>query len=259
MYPKIALTRPYLSHLLALFVLALVFAASPRAMAQSNNWNFGFSWGTGTKGNGQVIQDVRNLVGFDRIESKGAVDLVLRQAATESVTVVADSNIAPMVITTVEGGKLIIHAKGSWSTRSNIKVLVDVVNLSSVGLSGSGDVSGRGLNLKRFAVAISGAGDARFEELNAESLSASISGSGDFFATGKVATQSYSIAGSGDIRTDALEGSSVSVSIAGSGDAKVWATQTIDVAIAGSGDVRYRGAPVNVKKRVAGSGSVSQM
>ena len=260
MIPKIALTKPYLSQLVALFLLALLFVAAPRAMAQSNNWNFGFSFnGKSTKGNGQIVQDARKLTGFDRIESRGGVDLVIKQATSESVVVVTDSNIAPLVVTTVENGKLIINAKGNWSTRSNVKVMVDVVNLTSVGVTGSGDVSARGLNLKQLAVSISGSGDARLEEFNGETLSASISGSGDFFATGKAANQTYSIAGSGDIRTDGLEGSNVSVSIAGSGDAKVWATQSLDVAVAGSGDVRYRGTPTNVKKRVAGSGSVSQM
>ncbi len=260
MYPKIALSKPYLSQLLALFILALLFAGSPRAMAQSSNWNFGFSFnGTSIKGNGKIVQDARKLTGFDRIESRGGVDLVIKQSATESVVVVTDSNIAPMVITTVENGKLIINAKGSWSTRSNVKVLVDVVNLTSVGVSGSGDVAARGLNLKQLALSISGSGDARLEEFSSESLNVSISGSGDFFATGKVTNQTYSIAGSGDIRTDGLEGNNVSVSIAGSGDAKVWATQSLDAAVAGSGDIRYRGTPANVKKRVAGSGTISQM
>ena len=255
-----ALTKPYFSHIVSLVFAALLFAAAPRAQAESSNWNFGFSFnGKSVKGNGQIIQDARKLSGFDRIESRGSVDLVIKQGATESVVVEIDSNIAPLVTTTVENGKLIIDAKGNWATRSKIKVTVEVVNLSAVAVSGSGDVLARGLKLKQLAVNISGSGDARLEEFSAETLTASISGSGDFFATGKAANQTFSVAGSGDIRTDGLEGCNVSVSIAGSGDAKVWATQSLEVAVAGSGDVRYRGAPANLKKRIAGSGSVSQL
>jgi hypothetical protein len=263
MYPKFALTKPYLTHLIGLTLLAMIFFATPRAMAQesksSSNWNVGFSWNKGVKGNGQVTQDVRAVGAFSEIRSKGAVDLVIRPASKEAVTVVADSNLQPIITTAVEGNALVIDSKGSWSSKAKIQVIVDVVNVSVVSLSGSGDLTAAGLVAKAFSVSISGSGNARLENFQAESLNVSISGSGDFYAAGKAPAQSYRIAGSGDIRTDALEGANVSVNIAGSGDAKVWATQGLEASIAGSGDVRYKGTPTNVKKRVAGSGSVSQM
>ncbi len=231
----------------------------PVYAADKDNWSWNFNWGGNlTKGSGKLITDKRALTGFDSLAVKGSHNIVLNQGAADSVEVLGDDNIVPMVETRLEGSTLVVTTKkgASFSTRNPITVNVTAKSLKAIAISGSGDVMGKALKTEALAVSISGSGNVKLEGLQVGSLSAVIAGSGDFTASGAAAVQNISISGSGDVRTDKLEGQDVTVKIAGSGDASVWAKNTLNASVAGSGDVSYVGDP-KVTQRVAGSGSVS--
>ncbi len=195
---------------------------------------------------------------------RGGIDLVVRQGARETVQVSADDNLLPLLQTTVEGSgesrTLVIQwARGeNLRTRAKAVVTVDVVKLTALASSGSGDMVVEALKTPALALSISGSSDARLSGLDTEQLRVAITGSGDEQASGKAGKLNVSIAGSGDVRTRALLADDVTISIAGSGDASVQANKTIAVAIAGSGDVEYAGAATITHSRIAGSGSVRQ-
>jgi hypothetical protein len=236
-----------------LFAFALiVFALFSHSKAHA--WG-----GKSVAGSGNVIEDVRIVSGFTRVELKGAMDVELRQGAREGVTIIADDNIAPLVRTTVSGKKLTIDSNASWSTRTKMRVIVEAPKFEGLSVSGAGDVRASSLQSAELEVSIAGSGDVTLESLTVDALSVRIAGSGDFRASGSAKAQTYSIAGSGDVRAEGLEGTNVNVRIAGSGDARVWAKMAIDATVMGSGDVRYKGKPTNVNKRVMGSGDVSPL
>ena len=195
---------------------------------------------------------------------RGGIDLVVRQGARETVQVSADDNLLPLLQTTVEGSgesrTLVIQwARGeNLRTRAKAVVTVDVVKLTALASSGSGDMVVEALKTPALALSISGSSDARLSGLDTQQLRVAITGSGDEQASGKAGKLNVSIAGSGDVRTRALLADDVTISIAGSGDASVQANKTIAVAIAGSGDVEYAGAATITHSRIAGSGSVRQ-
>ena len=215
-------------------------------------------------GSGKAATETRALSGFQAISLRGGIDLVVRQGSSEGVQVRADDNLLPLVQTVVEGTgdarSLRIQFKPGESlrTRTPVVVTVDVVKLTALTSSGSGDISLEPLKTPTLALSISGSSDAKLRQLDTEQLSISIAGSGDVQARGRAAKLEVSIAGSGDVRTRELAAGEVSVSIAGSGDASVAAHKTISVSIAGSGDVEYFGAATLARSRVAGSGSVRQ-
>lgn len=239
------------------FALGAALAGAARA---EGSW-FGASTVTGS---GKAASEQRLLAGFQAVAIKGSVDVVLRQAAKESVEVRADDNLLPLIETTVadrDGVPTLEVAtkKGTRiSTRSKITVTVDLPTLKAISISGSGEASGDKLQVGDLQVRIVGAGDVRLRQLSAESLGVKISGNGDVQATGRAARLTVAISGSGDVLTRELDADDVSVSIAGSGDARVNARKTLAVSIAGSGDVAYTG-DASVKTSIAGSGNVRKL
>jgi hypothetical protein len=218
------------------------------------------AWGgKSVTGSGKLVEDVRLVSGYTKVELKGAMDVEVRQSGKEGVTIMADDNIAPLIRATVSGKTLVIDSNASWSTRIKMRVIVDTIALSGISVSGSGDVRAPNLKSPELEVGISGSGDVALEGLNTETLKVKISGSGDLRASGSAKSQTYSIAGSGDIRAEGLEGAHVKVSIAGSGDARVWSKESLEAVIMGSGDIRHKGKPASVNKRVLGSGDVSEL
>lgn len=217
-----------------------------------------------TTGSGKALSETRAVSGFQAIALPGSIDVVVRQASSEGVQVRADDNVLPLVQTLVEGSgdtrtlRIQFKAGVSVRTKTPVVVSVDVIKLSAVSSSGSGNIRIEALKTPQLSLSISGSSDARLQQLDTDQLSVSIAGSGDVQASGRAGKLDVSIAGSGDLRARELAAGEVSVTIAGSGDASVTAQKTLSVAIAGSGDVDYGGGAVVTNKRIAGSGSVRQ-
>lgn len=215
-------------------------------------------------GSGKAATETREASGFAAISLRGGMDVIVRQGAREAVQVTADDNLLPLLQTTVEGSgdqrTLVIQWQRGENirTRARTVVTVDVVKLTALASSGSGDMVVEALKTPALALSISGSSNARLSALDTEQLRVAITGSGDVSASGKATQLSLSIAGSGDLRARELLADDVSLSISGSGDASVRANKTLAVSIAGSGDVEYSGPATITKSRVAGSGSIRQ-
>jgi hypothetical protein len=213
--------------------------------------------GPRVEGSGNVIDDLRSVPPFTGLVVAGPIDVRLRAAGAERVVVHADDNIAPLITTTVEDGKLVVGLKpgASFRTRTRMYAEVGFRELTSVLVRASGDVRADRISAPIFETTIRGSGDVSIDALDSDAVALSIAGSGDFSASGRAAKLGVVIVGSGDVRADGLQAREVAVRIRGSGDARVHATESLQVDIAGSGDVRYRGEP-KLTKKVSGSGEV---
>lgn len=258
MKPTLHTARPTLAALLAAAALALAFAAPARAAAEGSVLRIG--WGS-TTGSGKIQTDTRAATGFQAISLKTSAKLVLRQGSREGVELRADDNILPLIETRVIDGAgvptLEIRSRdgASYSTKTTPVITVDLIKLSSLAVSGSGDVTGDALKSPTLKITVSGAGDIRLNRLAVDDLAIKVTGSGDVRFNGRAGKLGIAVAGSGDVDTAGLEADEVSVSIAGSGNASVNARKTLAVTIAGSGDVVYSGDALP-KTSIAGSGTV---
>jgi hypothetical protein len=211
-------------------------------------------------GSGEIVEDTRPITDFQAVRSFGSIEVRLKAADRESVTVRADDNIVGLIETTRVDGPipaLEIRVKDGVSLRTRRAPLVTVefIALQELTLRGSGDLRADRVEGEQLAVSIAGSGDVRIDALTVGALAVMMAGSGDFRAAGRAEQQGYRITGSGDVEAGKLMGSVVKLGIAGSGDAAVHATQELEVTIAGSGSVMYRGSP-RITQRIAGSGKV---
>lgn len=212
------------------------------------------------RGSGNVVNEQREVSGFDRIEVRGSGELVVDQGSEEGITVRADENLMRYVRTEVTGDTLVISIGSGgrpvsiWPSEP-IRYTVGVKDLVGLTLSGSTEASIDGLKTSRFELEVSGSGSVDIADLEAETLSYALSGSGSAAMSGTVDEQTVKISGSGSYDAADLKSQRTTLTISGSGSTEVWAVDQLDIDVSGSGSVSYYGSP-KVNQSVSGSGSV---
>ena len=159
------------------------------------------------RGSGKVIQEKRDVHGFSEVKFGGSGELSLRQGNEESLSIEADDNILPYILTDVEGGKLLIGFRRgvSISTSAPIRYTLMVKIL----MRSICPVLERRAPARCVArTSVSGCrGPVRsgWMRLTLSTLEADISGSGNMEIPGKVGRQRIHISGSGRYHAPDLE------------------------------------------------------
>jgi Putative auto-transporter adhesin, head GIN domain len=192
-------------------------------------------------GSGTITSENRTVsnTNFTEIRVEGSMNVSIKQG--DSVKIVAKdfANLLPYLETRIVGNTLVIDYRDhSWISNSVGEVTVTMPKLSSVELSGSGNIGT--------------IGSFRFDD-----LSLLISGSGNFSFAGSAKNMNAKITGSGNIRTFDMPTENATVKITGSGDMQVNVTRLLDATITGSGDIVYKGTP-SVNSSVTGSGRIKR-
>ncbi|VAW10194.1 FIG00652355: hypothetical protein [hydrothermal vent metagenome] len=220
-------------------------------------------WGGEIKGNGNMVTINRSVGDYDAIALSGWFDLDLVAGQEGEITLEGESNLLEYIKTEVKDGKLVIKTRkginlkpSSWN--EGIRITVPVESVSSIALSGSGDIVGKTtIKVDNFKTAMSGSGDITLA-IEADNVKASMSGSGDITLTGKTDNFDVNISGSGDIKAYELEANNVDATVSGSADIKVTAHKMLKARVSGSGDIQYRGNPTKVDTKTSGSGDISK-
>ncbi|HEY9101016.1 GIN domain-containing protein [Chitinimonas sp.] len=251
----------------------------------------------GVKGNGKLVSQTRAISAVKTVELDSSVDLSIELAAgtTPSLVVEADENLQSMVQTVMEGDRLVIRSKGSFSTRNPMHATLKLPSLERAINRSSGDMTLRGLDAERFVfdasgpgdvhlsgkakrleVAVSGSGDLALEGLDSEHLQVRMSGPGNVSGTGRVAGVDAQLSGSGDLKLSNLSGpaevrldgpggaeltgkvASLQAWVGGSGGVTVQGLDggTVSVEGHGPGDVQLMGRASSLKLALSGSGDL---
>jgi Putative auto-transporter adhesin, head GIN domain len=192
--------------------------------------------GSGVRGSGVAASQSRVLAQFSSLDLRGSNNVTIAVGRRQSVVVHADSNLLRDVTTRVAAGTLVVGTVGSFAARSPMSVEVSVPSLSSVALSGSGQVSVTGIDARRLTV--------------------TLPGSGTLSASGTVAELNVTLGGSGLAQLGNLAARDVHAVLTGSGLIRVTATARLNAAVSGSGAIIYNGSP-QVTSSVTGSGAVT--
>jgi hypothetical protein len=216
------------------------------------------------RGSGRLTSERRSVADFDRLWVEGDFEIELRQGSVEGVELTGDDDLLPLVETVVEardGSRALkISPRRGTDLRPSqpIRIRIDLIRLSGIGLAGSSRVTASGLRSARLSLSLGGSGDIALAALEAERLAVSIGGSGRVAVDGHSPEAAITIGGSGRAQLADLAADDVSVTIGGSGAADVRAERRLKVMIAGSGRVRYSGAAVPAIS-IVGSGDVRRL
>jgi hypothetical protein len=264
---------PWVSALMGVLVVGCMFFVTFNS--EKINLPKGMSWpavqfilpgntsgsGIPLSGSGNVVSETRPVGSFSRIDFASVGDVEISQGANESLTVEAEDNIMPYLITEVRGDWLVIRLKsgvGNLRPIHTIRYKIVVKDLKELKLSGAGKITVQELTTDDLTIDASGAGGVTVKDLQGKSLDTGISGAGSVTVDGNVDQVKVDISGTGSYNGGDLKSQDASVSISGLGSATVWATDQLKVNISGAGSVNYYGSPT-VTKRTTGLGSVHSL
>ncbi|WP_040254656.1 head GIN domain-containing protein [Psychroserpens mesophilus] len=222
---------------------------------------FSYAGDKNIRGNGNMTTITRSTSNYDGIACAGQFDYVLVAGTEGTITIEGEENLLDYIITEVKDNRLVIktqnHINLKPSNNKTIKIRIPFKEISSVSLSGSGDLWNEDIiaanNLK---VALAGSGDIVLH-IQATTTEGKVAGSGDLTLKGSTNKLEAKVAGSGDFHGFDLQSNHTDVAVAGSGDAEVVCNESLRARVAGSGDIEYRGNPKTEDTKVAGSGSIS--
>jgi len=211
------------------------------------------------KPNTKVVKENRNLSGFSQIQTYSSIDVYVKQGDKESVIVETNEEYQKQVLTSVEGGKLIIRTKGNILNPDKFNVYITVKELDDIRSAGSGDIESIGiLKFPTLNIKINGSGDVEMA-LDSKTVSIEANGSGDIELEGKITDLDLHVFGSGDVEITSMDYEKVLLSTSGSGDIKLLGTTKLfNIDVAGSGDVEcasFKVKETNINS--TGSGNIS--
>lgn len=234
-----------LTSLAALALAGAVFAAPPR--------------GERVVGSRRVKTEVRSVRGFDGVELFGVGDVTLVQGDRETLTIEAEDNILPLIVSRVERGTLRLGIeRPNVETHRPIKFRLSVRGLKRLIASGAGQIETRPVSTPTLDVDVSGAGSVKMERLNTESLRVQLSGAGGMRVAGIAQRQQVDISGAGNYQAGRLLTRDTELSLSGAGEARVHASHRFKATVSGAGSVRYSGSPAKTEIKNSGAGSVSR-
>src|SRR4029078_10859328 len=156
------------------------------------------STSSATEGSGVAATQAREVAAFQSVDLAGSNNVVIRVGEKQSVVVKADDNLLDRVTTEVHSGELVIaNTPGSFTTKSPMRVEIDVPALDAVTLSGSGNIVVTGVDAKRLAV--------------------HLPGSGTLTGDGAATRLDVTVGGSGMVQLTRLVASNVQAAVSGSG------------------------------------------
>jgi hypothetical protein len=195
-----------------------------------------------------IISENRDVSGYTAINFStfGKVNIV--QGDTESLNISGPDNLVPEITTTVSNGTLTIKNKENFSVTSlnaeNILTFTIVVkDLTSLLISGAGDVQVETLSTPSMDMTMSGAGSVQMNQLTTQNLNVKLSGAGNLVISGSAPQATINISGAGGVNAPDLQIQTANVTISGLGSATVWVTGQLTGTISGAGSVSYYGTP----------------
>ncbi len=182
--------------------------------------------------------DTRSVNGITGISLSSTGKVELEQGSSESLEIEAPDNVLPHLESSVSSGVLELRVKRGVVIRNadNITYRIKVKSLTSINVSGMGDISGK--------------------NIDTDALEINMSGLGSMSLAGRAKLQKASVSGAGSLDLANLTGDVGDISISGTGACKVNVASTLKASISGLGTVEYRGTP-KVTKEISGGGSVS--
>lgn len=190
------------------------------------------------EGEGPIRTENRQVGNFTRVRINGSADLEIVQSAIPQLTITGYDNLLAIYESAINNGELVLGYKDGYNIKNdNIKIRIEVADIRSVYLNGSGNIFiDHFLQGVELVSTINGAGNIRIRNSAFTKMAYHINGSGAMFGATVSAQQAEA-------------------SIHGSGHIELHCTQHLKATIEGSGSIDYYGNPVTTDITIRGSGS----
>jgi hypothetical protein len=233
---------------LARFTIAIILALLSSSCMMDVNF------GSGVTGNGEVVEESRDITGdFTAVTASEGLDVRITQAPDFKIRVEADENVIDLIGTDISEGKLKIHAIKNIG-RATKKVYVSLPDITSLEANSGADLVGEGLiEAEKVRLSASSGGGLNVE-LVADQIDAETSSGADIRLGGR-ANLLYASASSGsDIKAVDLEAKVCRADASSGADIRVNVTEQLTADASSGADIGYSGNPkVDTQKSASGS------
>lgn len=193
----------------------------------------------GIRGSGIIKTESREINTFSSISFKSVGKLKIQQTGKESLTIIAEDNILPILESRVSGQTLYISNanKSSIDPTQPIEFVVEVKSLERLDINGVGSIEVKDIQGKR--------------------LSVSLDGVGSIAIAGNVDVLELNLDGVGSFNGENLNAKQATVRNKGVGSAVVNVSEELNATVLGIGSIEYIGSP-QVKESVKGMGAIKK-
>ena len=211
-------------------------------------------FGTGKKGNGNVVTDTRaTSEEFTRVSASEGLMVYVTQADDFSIEVEADDNVIDLIRTDIKNGKLRIHAEENIGNATK-NIYVSLPKVTELHAS-----SGSHLETKNTVEAnelnIDGSSGAILEvEVVAQELEIDASSGANLDIAGTSDSANVDVSSGGNINAKDLETKTCNAEASSGGNVKIQVSKSLMADASSGGNISYSGDPtVEKKKSVSGS------
>jgi putative autotransporter adhesin-like protein len=193
-------------------------------------------------GNGIPVDEQRDLRGFDRVTSRGVLEVSVTEGAF-AVAVHIDQNLLSRLSTTVSGDTLVIQAEGGnlGDLVPGPHVTIAMPSLLGADLRGTGSFDAKGFDEQQeVSVALSGSGKMSWSG-DASSLDAVLNGNGTLELEGSAESVDYHLAGAGSLDARDLTAGGADIQVDGAGSVTATVDGRVDAKVTGTGSIELLG------------------
>ena len=211
-------------------------------------------------GNGHITAREENVGSFNSIDVGGAVEVHVKQDATQPVKIETDENLMPYLEVYTQGTTLIVHPRNGFNLNpsAEIVVYVSAPAYKSIEVSGASKIIGDntisgddGLNLDA-----SGASKIRME-LSGGNIGGDVSGASEINLKGQVAKIDFQASGASHIHAYDLVSDEAVVNVSGASGMEVTANKNLRAEASGASHIRYKGNAA-VNQNTSGASSIKK-
>jgi len=190
------------------------------------------------EGNNITTKEQRQVPSFSKIDISGVFDVTIQYQKKNQITVTADKNLLPHIVTRVTSGELYVFSDRSICTKSELHIDIKSDEIEKIRSSGANDIFVSGVKSNRLEIEMDGAGDINL--------------------SGKAKLFIVNLSGAADMEAENLKAETVQISSTGAGDAAIYVSKKLDAKVTGSGTVNYSGNPKEIIKKLTGAGELNE-
>jgi putative autotransporter adhesin-like protein len=213
-----------------------------------------------------AVRETRVAADFSRIEVDGQADVILRQGASEGVTIEASAQALREIETDVHRGTLSITLRnqrhwwdwilGGGATGSP-RLTIDFIKLEQIEAAGSVSFTASTLKTNDLRLDLAGASRLRISDLQALRLRLDGAGAVKAELVGNVTAQFVDLSGASSYQAGGLVSETAVLQVSGAGKALINASKSLKVEISGAGAVQYVGNP-KLEQEISGVGKITR-
>lgn len=241
--------------IITLFIKFIVVAIMGLLFSSCNH---PFYFGNGIKGSGNITTETRSInEDFKSIEVNEGIQVIVEQADSKFISVVADDNLIKHIITKIENGVLIIESDKNYNATETPTVNVKMTDINGLSATSGSEIIGLNTLITKKINVKSSSGSQIVIDVEADVISLESTSGSSIEAIGKALKLTTTSSSGSQINAERLM-TNVIVSQSSSGSStSIHPIVKLDANASSGSSINYFKTPKTISKQESSGGSVS--